>query len=102
MTPPVRLTPRAVEDLREIGRYTVKVWGKAKRDLYLRALDSRFAWLAENPLRGRPRADIAQGYHSFPHASHVIFYLIRDGGVDIIGVVHQAMDIAAHMTGGDS
>ena len=91
-----RLTPRAFEDLKNIGRYTLRQWGRAQRDSYLRQLDARFAWLAQNPMLGRARDEIAPGYRSYTHEAHAIFYLIRDGGIDIIGVPHQAMDVAAN------
>lgn len=94
MTPAVRVTPRAFEDMKEIGRYTLRAWGRDQRDAYLRGLDARFTWLAKKPMLGRSREDIAPGYRSFGHEAHIIFYLIREGGIDIIGVVHQAMDIA--------
>ena len=53
MTGHYRITPRAAQDLKTIGRYTLKNWGKEQRNSYARALDRRFAWLAENPLMGR-------------------------------------------------
>jgi toxin ParE1/3/4 len=94
--PPLRLTPRAVEDLRTIGRYTLQQWDKRQRDDYLNAMDQRFAWLAQNPHLGRLRNDVAPDYYSFPHASHIIFYLIRVGGIDVIGIPHQSMDILTY------
>lgn len=97
MTPSFRVTPRAFEDLKNIGRYTLGQWGRQQRDAYLRGLDARFAWLAKQPMLGRQRDEIAPGYRSYRHESHIIFYLIRDGGIDIIGVPHQAMDIPRHL-----
>lgn len=100
MPPSFRLTPRALEDLRAIGRYTLHQWGRQQRDDYLNGIDQRFAWLAQNPYLGRSRNDIAPGYYSFPQASHIIFYLIRDDGIDIIGIPHQAMDILTYFLRG--
>ena len=88
-----RITPRALEDLRNIGRYSLQYWGRAQRDKYLGEIDRRFAWLAENPRAGRRRDDVAAGYLSFPQGSHVIFYLIGETGIDIIGIPHKQMDI---------
>lgn len=94
MTGTCRITPRAAADIASIGRYTQRKWGKKQRDRYLRALDARFSWLAENPGMGRHRTDIKDGYYSFLQGSHVVFYLVRDGGIDVIGIPHQHMDIA--------
>lgn len=97
MTAKIRITPGAYQDLKNIGRYTLQQWGRSQRDAYLRGINARFVWLAQNPQAGRRRDEIAPGYRSFAHGAHMIFYLIRDGGIDIIGVPHQAMDIPAHL-----
>jgi toxin ParE1/3/4 len=97
MIEPVRLTSRARADMRSIGRFTLQTWGRGQRDAYLEAIHRRFRWLAEDPRRGRARPDVREGYHSCPEGSHMIFYLIREGGIDIIGVPHQAMDASAHL-----
>ena len=88
-----RITPRAAEDIRSIGRYTQTTLGRKQRDRYLCALDKRFAWLTENPKMGKPRTDIKNGYYSFPEGAHVVFYLVREDGIDIIGIPHQHMDV---------
>lgn len=91
--PGFRITPRARDDLKNIGRYTLKIWGKQQRDIYLKNLDKRFAWLAKNPRLGKHRPDIQKGYYCFPQGSHLVVYILRDNGIDIIGVPHQDMDI---------
>ena len=94
--PGYRVTPRALEDLKNIGRYTEQQWGICQRNTYLRALEKRFGWLAENPQLGKHRTDIAEGYYSFPQSAHVVFYLIRDNGIDIISIPHKEMDIITY------
>lgn len=69
MTATVKITPRALEDLKKIGRYTLQKWGKNKRDSYLRDLDNRFGWLAENPKIGKHRTDIEAGYYCYLQGS---------------------------------
>lgn len=93
--PDFRITPRARDDLLQIGRYTLEIWGRQQRDIYLRNLDDRFQWLAENPALGSPRPEIQAGYYSFPQGSHLVFYILRqsESGIDIIGIPHQNMDI---------
>jgi len=88
-----KLTPRAKEDLRSIWRYTRDIWGEPQADKYLFEVYERFQWLAERPRAGKHRADIMEGYFCFPQGSHLIFYLIHDNYVSIIGVLHKEMDI---------
>lgn len=91
--PTFHITPRAEESLKEIGRYTLKKWGKKQRNIYLQDIDKRFQWLAENPLIGKHRADIEEGYYCFRQGEHLIFYVIQQSDIAIIGVPHCAMDI---------
>ncbi len=93
MTKTYRITPRAQEDLKNIGRYTLKIWGRKQRDLYLQAMVKWFERLANRPDSGRHRAEVQEGYFSYPQGSHIIFYLLREGGIDIIGIPHQRMDV---------
>jgi toxin ParE1/3/4 len=99
MTKRFCLTPRAEQDLKNIARYTLKIWGKEQRDTYLRAMDRRFGRLAQHPQQGKPRSDAHPGYYSYPQGSHVIFYLIRHDGIDIIGIPHRRMDLANYFGG---
>jgi toxin ParE1/3/4 len=93
-----RATPRARDDLKDIGRYTQQKWGKLQRNKYLKQLEQRFDWLAENPLLGRRRSDVGEGLYSFLQAEHVVFYRFRPEMVEIIGVVHQEMDIVNYFS----
>lgn len=87
-----RITPRARDDLIAIARFTEHRWGKLQRDRYLRALEHRFDWLAQNPGAGRHREDVREGYFCYPQGQHLIFYLVRESGIAIIGIPHQHMD----------
>ena len=100
--PKFRITPRAREDLRNIGHYTEQQWGKMQRNIYLKNLEKRFAWLTDNPLLGKHRTDIAEGFYCFPQGEHVVFYLINSDGIDIIGIPHKEMDIISHFLPGKS
>ena len=88
-----RVTPRAAQDLDDIAIYTLQNWGIDQLDTYLRALERRFARLGENPRAGRDREDVHPGYRSYPEGSHVIFYVIGDDTIDIIGIPHKSMDV---------
>jgi toxin ParE1/3/4 len=88
-----RVTPRAFKDLVAISRYSANKWGDARRSAYLSDLERRFRRLAKNPGMGRAREDLGTGYRSYPHGGHIVFYIVREDDIDIIGVPHAAMDL---------
>ena len=88
------LTNLAKADLKEIGLYTQKRWGREQRNLCLSMLDASFQQLAANPLVGKDCSDIRNGYRKLSAGSHVIFY--RQNFVDsieIVRILHGRMDI---------
>jgi len=93
-----RLTPRAKADLISIARYTQEQWGKKQRNRYLWFLEVRFQWLAENPYSGRLRPEIAPDYYCYPEGHHIVFFLISENGIDIIGIPHKQMDIVDYFS----
>lgn len=92
-----RLTPRALEDLDAIARYTIERWGRDQARTYLNALTGRMSWLANGPELGRRRDDVSPGYRCFREGQHLIFYVEADFEIRIIGVPHVSMDITAHL-----
>jgi toxin ParE1/3/4 len=94
-----RVTPRALRDLFEIGRYTQAIWRRKQRDDYLLKLERRFAWLAQHPRLGRSRSEIHEGYFCFPEGLHLVFYVIAPGEMHIIGIVHQTIDVVRYFDG---
>ena len=90
------VTPRAIEDLDAIADYTLQIWGARQTEKYLAELQQRFEWLGNNPQAGRARDEIRDGFRSYPHGSHVIFYVIHADFVAIIGVPHGSLDIEAY------
>jgi len=93
------LTNRAEYDLKEIGRYTQKTWGRDQRDIYLRMLDLSFHQLAANPLIGADCSEIRSDYLKFNAGSHVIFYRQTLGDlIEIVRVLHGRMDIEARLS----
>lgn len=87
----------AQSDLESIWLYTLEQWGVDQANIYLEAIIKRFGWLAKNPLLGKHRDEIKKGYYCFPEGMHLIFYIIKDSQIEIIGVPHQSMDIVEHL-----
>ncbi|MUO77842.1 type II toxin-antitoxin system RelE/ParE family toxin [Agrobacterium vitis] len=88
-----RVTEIARLDVEDLGRYTNKTWGKRQRNDYLRALFSRFEFLAEFPYSGQKHDNIREGLFGFSEGAHVIFYRINAEGIDILRVLHQRMSL---------
>ena len=96
--PGFRLTERAKADLRAIGRYTQITWGREQRNVYLARLDACFHLLAREPHRGRSCDDIRPGYRKYAlFRAAPDFLSCVPEGVEIIRILHDRMDIEAHL-----
>jgi len=95
--PSFRLMERAKADLHSIGRYTQATWGREQRNIYLARLDACFHLLAREPHRGRACDDIRAGYRKYHVGRHLIFYRESLEGLEIIRILHDRMDIEAHL-----
>jgi toxin ParE1/3/4 len=47
--PTFRLSAKSLEDLKSIGRFTLKYWGREQHKIYLSKLDESFHILADQP-----------------------------------------------------
>jgi toxin ParE1/3/4 len=88
----------ALTDLEDIWLYTLSEWNLEQADTYISSILARLNWLADNPSAGKPRDEVKPGYFCFPEGRHLIFYIMTRGTVDVIGIPHQSMDIARHLT----
>ncbi|PSJ16171.1 type II toxin-antitoxin system RelE/ParE family toxin [Nitrosomonas supralitoralis] len=79
MTRAFRITTRAHEDFKSIGRFTLLMCKRNKRNSYLHDLGKRFAWLAQNPKLGNHRSDIEDGYDCYLQGAHLIFLYNQQG-----------------------
>ncbi len=95
--PGYRLTPDAQSDLVEIRRYTLKQWGSSQSQKYLSELRQTIRLLAETPTLGKQRPEVATGVFNFPHASHVIYYVIHAHQLIVFGVLHKRMVPLNHL-----
>jgi len=95
-----RLTPDAQTDLIEIRRFTVNQWGTAQSQKYLFELRQTIRLLAETPSLGKSRPDVESSESSvlsFPHASHVIYYVVHEQQLIVFGVLHKCMVPLNHL-----
>lgn len=93
----LRLSNRARADLDGIWEYTVRRWDVDQAEAYLRVVNQAMALLRENPRLGRDVSDVKPGYFKFPVSSHVIYYKLPPGTLDVIRILHKSMDAEQHL-----
>ncbi len=95
--PSYRLTSDAQSDLIEIRRYTLTQWGVSQSKKYLSELRQTINLLSDAPALGKQRSDIAVDIFSFPHASHIIYYVMDKHQLVVFGVLHKRMVPLNHL-----
>ncbi|WP_419662583.1 type II toxin-antitoxin system RelE/ParE family toxin [Desulfosarcina variabilis] len=94
--PLFRLTAKAVDDMKSIGRFTERKWGREQRNRYLAMLDSSFNTIAYQPEIGTACGYIKKGYRKYHVGRHLIFYRQENQDIEIIRILHDSMDIETH------
>lgn len=89
----VRLTTAAKGQLKSIWHYTFETWGERKADAYLVEIEKKLNLLAENPKLDRSRSDIKEKYYAIKVNKHIVFYLYNEKSIDVIGILHERMDV---------
>lgn len=92
-----RLSPAAQGDLGSIWDYSVAQFGEHQTEIYLREIQAALERIAENPQRGRAIDEVRDGYRRYAIGSHLIFFVERDDGIDVIRILHQRMDHLRHL-----
>lgn len=85
--------PKARFDLLAIYNYIADNSGDVRAERYLRRINDAVSYLAQQPMMGRARPEVEEGIRSFPCEEHVIFYVPIEDGVDLVRVIHAAMDL---------
>ena len=91
------LSPAAQTDLEAIWDYTVRQWGESQDEVYAREIQAACEALSNGTLVSRSADDIRAGYRRVGVGSHVLFFRMRKGVVEIIRILHQSMDVGRHL-----
>jgi toxin ParE1/3/4 len=91
-----RLTPAAERDLEDIWTYTAKRWSIDQAEKYIGGLIDTIEVLGADPLRSREADDVRPGYRRQNAGSHVIFFKLKPGHIEIVRILHQRMDFDEH------
>ncbi len=92
-----RLSRRAEADLASIYDFTLERWSKKQADKYYGELVNGIKDLASGKRKGRDAA-LGAGVLKLPVGSHVVFYQVDESRIDVIRILHQAMDVSRHLT----
>lgn len=96
-------SPRAKRDIIEALAYTMERWGAEQARKYADLIEEALVVLANDPERGKPRDDVRAGIRAFHIAQrgrparHIVFYRVRANNVEIVRLLHDAMDFAQHL-----
>ena len=90
----IRLSPAARQDFLEIGDYTRDRWSEAQAERYLRQILAMIAEIGTYPFSGGEVPSLRSGYRRRRCGSHLIFYVILEGGVEVVRIIHERADIS--------
>lgn len=85
-------SPAADKDLLEIWNY-ISQDSVTKADNFLDELEEQFNLLAENPMVGRARDDLAPKLRSFPVGRYITFYRPKGDFIEIVRVLNAARNV---------
>jgi len=88
------ISPLAREDVRSIYRYVASDNPAAARRLRA-GFREKFRLLADQPLLGEGRDDLAPNLRMLTLGNYIILYRPTDRSIDVVRVLHAARDIAA-------
>lgn len=89
---PYRLTPRALEDLHQIWRYSAETWSITQADRHIDELVQAFAVLAAFPSLGRERLEFTPPVRIHVHQDHLIVYILARDRVEILRLLGGRQD----------
>ena len=92
----LRLSPRAEADLEAIYDYTAQHWSVKQAVSYLKDLDVTLKRLRSGRRIGR-EAGFEPGLMKVNHGAHVIYYQATDLSLDVVRILHAAMEAPRHL-----
>jgi len=92
------LTNKAVEDLREIWKYTVETWSENQAEIYYSLLIDSCQELANKPNQGKSYEVVEKNVLGFKTGQHLIFYrIVTEKEIEVLRILHGMMDMKNHL-----
>jgi plasmid stabilization system protein ParE len=93
----VELTWRAIENIREIERYSIEHWGRRAANSYIEAIADALDRLRDKPEILRLEPDIFPGLYFYRVNKHFLVCDFHDAAVIVLTVVHTSMDLPTRL-----
>lgn len=95
MTHIVLLAPLAVQDLIALHDWVREAAGRTLADRYLDRIEAKVAGLAQFPMRGTPRDDLARGVRTLVFERKLIIaYRIEEQTVRVLRIISGQRELA--------
>lgn len=92
------VTRKALTDINEIWVYTAENWSIEQADRYYNLILDEIEYIAKNFERARDFNHVRKGYRGSKVKSHIVFFRkLAGGGVEVVRVLHERMDIEARL-----
>lgn len=95
----VRLHSLARRDFVAIADWSVRQWGKRLTRHYLDEIEALVQRIAENPMLGHDAELPRAGLRRITAGRHVIFFLADEQSVEVVRILHEAMDFGERLGG---
>lgn len=93
----LELTHRALADLREVERFSVKEWGRKTAKKYLDDIATALDRLQENPEILRLEPDFSPGLFFYRVKKHFLVCDYHDDLIVVLTVIHTSMDLPSRL-----
>jgi len=92
----LRFLPKTEADLADIWRYSAEQWGVNQAERYIDDIRDVCRALAAGRHQGRA-VDVRPGYLKYLVGRHMLYFRERSDRLDIIRILHGAMDVNRHL-----
>ena len=91
------LSPLAQSDIEDIWDFTAERWNIDQAETYVRQIMEAIGVIADKPGLGQSCDDVRAGYRKWPVGSHILFYRVVAGAIDVVRILHERMDVDSQL-----
>lgn len=93
----LRLSRRALRDIKEIESYSIENWGKAVANEYFDSIQAALSLLKDNPGVLRTPPNFPKTFAFYRVKQHFLVCNVIEGTVFVLTIKHGAMDLPARL-----